>query len=115
MYERRSALIVTVLPALLAWVRGRGIRRPYFPEEDCVWLVPPVSSFKDGALVLYLQELQARILSAELERFGSDLVPAILADHTFDELVRIEVRNDVVVGPSPEELDGGARSKPQPS
>src|SRR5690606_11731883 len=90
MNERRSAVIVTVLPALLTWVRERGIRRPYFPEQYCIWLITPVSSFNAGTLERYLQQLQTLMLSAELERFGPNLVPAIARTEVdvFGEAIR---------------------------
>ena len=100
MTESRSALVVTVRPALVQWVRQQGIRRPHIAEEDCVWLIPPMSGFVDeAAFASYLDGLKDLILDSELERFGKNLRKKILAEHSFDDLIEIEIRDHVEVAP----------------
>ena len=100
MTEDKSALVVTVKPALLDWLRRQGISRPYHSEEDCVWLIPSSSSFpNEEAFRSYLEAMQSTILDAELERFGRNLRERVLAEHEFEELVEVSVRDHVEVGP----------------
>jgi hypothetical protein len=99
MKKRKSALIVTVKPALLDWVRKQGIRRPYLSEEDCVWLIPTLSEFAVGEFDPYIDALKSAILDAELQRFELNLRDRILRDHTFEDLIQLEVRVDVEMGP----------------
>jgi hypothetical protein len=97
--KRKSALVVTVKPTLIDWVRKQGIRRPYIPEEDCVWLIPTTSAFAPDEFDVYVDAIKDAILDAELQRFDLDLRERILRDHTFDELIQLSVRDDVVMGP----------------
>ncbi len=101
MDESRSAIIVTVRPALVGWVRGQGIQRPYHREEDAVWLIPSVSSLAStGKLESYIESLHSVILDAELERFGRDLRDRILRDHSFDDLLELTIRDHVTIAPA---------------
>lgn len=101
MTDRQSALVVTVKQALIDWVRKEGLRRPYHPEEDCVWLIPPTSSLSaSGSLDSYIASLKDRILDAELERFGLDLRARVLREHSFDDLISISIRDHVELGPA---------------
>lgn len=104
MTARNSAIVVTVKEPLLAWVREQGIRRPYFPEEDCVWLIPARSEFAPGEFDRYVDAMKNAMLDAELQRFGLNLRDRILRDLSFDDLVHLAFRDDVVRGP---ELEDG--------
>lgn len=107
MIKRKSALIVTVKPTLIDWVRKQGIRRPYLREEDCVWLIPTLSELVER-FEPYIDAMKDAILDAELQRFGLDLRERILRDHTFDELIQLSVRDDLVMGPElPERKPNG--------
>lgn len=108
MTARNSAIVVTVKEPLLAWVREHGIRRPYFPEEDCVWLIPARSEFAPGEFDRYVEALKDSILDAELQRFGLNLRDRILRDLGFDDLVHLTFRDDVVRGPA---LNEGCATK----
>jgi hypothetical protein len=99
MNPRYSAIVVTVKQQLLEWVRKQGIRRPYFPEEDCVWLVPSRSEFALGQFEQYVNDMKDAILDAELQRFGLNLRERILKDHAFDDLIHLAFRDDVERGP----------------
>lgn len=102
MNTRKSAIVVRVKPALLQWVRRRGLRCNYFAEEDCVWIIPSLATFADAASITsYVDSLKERMLDAELERFGAGLRLEILLVHSFDELLELELRQDVEFAPEP--------------
>ena len=103
-----SAVIARLTPLALTWFRSRGNKRPFFSEEDCVWLIPRTSTFSTGELDEYLDALKPRLLAAEIERLDHTALESILRAHSIDDLLSLELHDDVVVAPSPDKVKSKA-------
>jgi hypothetical protein len=76
--------------------RGESLSDVYFPEEDGVWMVPPVGSF-GGADVFkdYLEGIKPKLLKVEVGRFLDDLTsfPYPWSSTTFDKFFEVIIRD----------------------
>lgn len=96
-----SLLVVTCKPTFQEWVqsfaRSRGLQgyKLYLPEEDSVWVIPPIEQFSmPGEFQAFLEGIKPRLLLAEIQRFGgsADDFSDPMTAETFDEYMEVAVR-----------------------
>jgi hypothetical protein len=96
-----SALLVEPKPPFFEWlseVLPTRAEEVYFPEEDPVWLIPPVPRFGSGEdLNLYLESLKPKLLEFTLGAFVTDiaLLPQTIDAATFDRFFELKFRDSV--------------------
>jgi hypothetical protein len=95
---RFSLLVVTPRQEFIDWLRRFAESdgyKVYFPEQDNVWLIPPLDVF-DAPISFddYVKELKPRLLIAELGQFGATLEDIKLdgSAASFDRLFTLLVR-----------------------
>jgi hypothetical protein len=90
-----SIVFVEPRPALFTLLEGRTYE--YFPEENGVWAVPRLGTFdSDAHFWAWVAAIKPRLFRAELSRFlAAEDMPRVLADHQFDDLFELRLRDDL--------------------